>query len=113
MNRLALLAPLLLAACAMPAPAPRAVEAGISGDVLRVAFSDGTACRATLGPDGGEGVFPDCAADARYSVAISARNPLEPLLRNVVSPYAEIAVTAGGQTTRFVTPKSRTPGFND
>jgi hypothetical protein len=113
MIRLALLAPLLLASCAAMTPTPRAVEAGIAGDVLRVAFSDGSACRATLGPEGGAGAFPDCTAGAAYAVTVLARNPLEPVLGAAVAPYAEIEVTVAGTVSRFVTPLSRRPGFDN
>lgn len=111
--RLALAAlPLMLAACAALQPAPRAADAGISGDVLRVSFTDGSVCRATLAPEGGAGDFADCAVPASYDVRILRPNPLAPVLRDLVEPFAEIAVTAGGATTRFRTPASANPGFD-
>lgn len=109
--RAGLFAPALLSACAALAPAPRAVEAGISGDVLRVVFSDATVCRVRLAAEGGAGRLPDCAVDAAYAVTILARNPLEPVLGAAVAPYAEIEITAAGVVSRFVTPLSRRAGF--
>jgi hypothetical protein len=112
MNRLLLIAPLALSACAMLAGSPRPEAARITGDTLSVRFTDGRTCRAALTPAGGEGTFPDCGG-AAYAVAIAGPNILEPLLGNAVDPYATITVTAAdGHVSRFKLPVSREAGFD-
>ncbi len=112
MNRLFLIAPLALSACAMLAGSPRPEAARITGDTLSVRFTDARTCRAALTAAGGEGIFPDCGG-ATYAVAIAGPNILEPLLGDAVDPYATVTVTSSdGHVSRFKLPVSREAGFD-
>jgi hypothetical protein len=96
-----------VAACAMLASAPRPDAVSIGGSLLAVQFTNGETCTATLDPTGGTGTFAGCGG-ATYAVAITARNPLEPLLGAAVAPYADVTITSGdGVATAFRTPVSR------
>ena len=107
MRRFALVLILPFAGCAMLASAPRPDAVSIGGSVLAVQFTNGETCTATLDATGGAGTFAGCGG-AAYTVTITARNPLEPILGTAVAPYADVTITSGdGVVTAFRTPVSR------
>jgi hypothetical protein len=102
------LLPILLAACAVLPEEAVPLGATIRGSELRVSFSDGGICRAALASEGGQGSFA-CPQGADYDVRIEGRNLLEPVLGDIVAPYATIVVTRAvdGRAFRFRTPVAR------
>lgn len=110
MKRLALIGAALLAAC-VQAPgaavpmAARLASGGAAGDRLEVRFSDGAVCRATVAPEGGQGVFDACPQARGYAVMVRHRNLLEPIFGAAVEPYATVTLTgASGRVTAFELP---------
>ncbi len=108
--------PLALAALAACAPLPEALtgarpdSVSLSAKSLRVAFTDGSICRAALTPvDSGvlTGVLERCAQPLRYEITIERQNWLEPALGELVAPYAHIVLRDdAGRAWHWRTPEA-------
>lgn len=113
--RLFLLAPLALAACAIPAAQATPSAARLSQTTLTVTLTDGSTCRADWAAAGGEGRLDDCGPGFGYRVAV-AENPnvLRKLWEQVFAalgaegatpPMAEVTLTRDdGRDWTFASP---------
>lgn len=104
-SKLAPLAVLALAGCALLTGPARPDRVSLGGEELSVHFTDGVTCRAAVSATGGEGTFDGCVHPARWQVVIHKRNYLEPVFGAAVSPYATVTILSeGGRPTVFQTP---------
>lgn len=87
--RLFLLAPLALAACAIPPTQATPSAARLSDSTLTVTLSDGSTCRADWAAAGGAGRLDDCGPGYAYRVDV-VKNP------NVLRKLWQELVTALG-----------------
>ncbi|MEY4982186.1 MAG: hypothetical protein RIR62_452 [Pseudomonadota bacterium] len=113
--RAAFLALPLLAACALPQPAPVPQAARLSATVLTVTLSDATVCRADWAASGGAGRLDGCGAGYDYRVTpVENPNILRQLVEGVFAalgaegvspPLATVVLTgADGRAFTFASP---------
>lgn len=102
------------AGAGLATPHIRAADVGLTSAELTVWFQDGEVCRAPMQAEGAQGMFLDCRHPVRFNVRIERQNWLQPVLGDMVAPYARIEIVApDGRVQRFRTPRSLMPGWND
>lgn len=113
--RLFLLAPLALAACAIPTAQSTPTAARLSDTTLTVSLSDGSTCRADWAAAGGEGRLDGCGPGFAYVVdVVENPNVLRKLWQDLVSalgadgaapPMASVTLTRDdGRDWTFASP---------
>lgn len=110
---------IVLSLVALPALAGASIPARVEGfkltsKQLTVRFTDGSVCRSTMQPEGGMGMFIDCAQHARFDVKIERQTWFGPALDQIFEPYATVVITAeDGRVQTFETPGSWGQRYHD